>query len=525
MSAELVRSAGVIGIATLVSRVLGLVRDQVLAYYFGAGDAMDAFRIAFRLPNVLRDLFAEGSMSAALVPTFTRMTAECGRERAWRLGSNLLNVLVMVSGAVAVLGIVFARPLVELYASGFRDVPGKLELTITLTRIVFPFLPLVAVAAVFMAMLNACHRFFVPALSPAMFNIATIGCVLAIVPIAPRIGISPIIAVAIGTLAGGIGQIAIQWPTAHREGFGYEPIVELRDRWLGQVGRLMIPGLAGLAAVQVNLFVNSWLAAGLGTGAVSWLDYAFRLMYMPIGLFGISIATAALPGISAQAAAGDRAAIRHSVAGGLRMMLMLNVPAMVGLSVLSTPIVELIFQRGRFTPADTAATAAALACYAPGLIGYSAVKLLSPAFYALGDSRIPLTASAVSVVTNAVFSVILVRLLGHQGLALGTAVAALLNAALLIWFLWRHLEGLEGRRLIDTALKISVASAAMAIAAHYADAWFAAMLPSPGIVMQTIRTCCSIVIGIAVLTVSAAALRIREFQLLVGRLQTGRRTW
>jgi putative peptidoglycan lipid II flippase len=279
----------------------------------------------------------------------------------------------MISGAVAVLGIVFARPLVELYAAGFRDVPGKLELTITLTRIVFPFLPLVAVAAVFMAMLNACHRFFVPALSPAMFNIATIGCVLAIVPIAPRIGISPIIAVAIGTLAGGIGQIAIQWPTAHREGFGYEPIVELRDRWLGQVGRLMIPGLAGLAAVQVNLFVNSWLAAGLGTGAVSWLDYAFRLMYMPIGLFGISIATAALPGISAQAAAGDRAAIRHSVAGGLRMMLMLNVPAMVGLSVLSTPIVELIFQRGRFTPADTAATAAALACYAPGLIGYSAV--------------------------------------------------------------------------------------------------------------------------------------------------------
>jgi putative peptidoglycan lipid II flippase len=522
MSVQLVRSAGVIGTATLVSRVLGLVRDQVLAYYFGAGDAMDAFRIAFRLPNVLRDLFAEGSMSAALVPTFTRTTAECGRERAWRLGSNLLNVLVIVSGIIAVLGMGFARPLVERYASGFRDVPGKLELTITLTRIVFPFLPLVAVAAVFMAMLNACHRFFIPALSPAMFNIATIACVLAIVPIAPRVGISPIVAVAIGTLAGGIGQIAIQWPTAHREGFRYAPIVDLRDPWLGEVGRLMIPGVAGLAAVQVNLFVNSWLAAGLGTGAVSWLDYAFRLMYMPIGLFGISIATAALPGISAQAAAGDRAAIRHSVAGGLRMMLMLNVPAMIGLIVLSTPIVELIFERGRFTPADTAATAAALACYAPGLIGYSAVKLLSPAFYALGDSRIPLMASAVSVVTNTAVSVILVPVLGHRGLALGTTVAALLNAALLVWFLWRYLEGLEGRLLIDTAMKISVASAVMAIAAHYADGWFAAVLPSSGVVTQSIRTFSAIGIGIAALALSAAALRIHEFQLILGRLSAGR---
>jgi putative peptidoglycan lipid II flippase len=205
------------------------------------------------------------------------------------------------------------------------------------------------------------------------------------------------------------------------------------------------------------------------------------------------------------------------------MMLMLNVPAMVGLMVLSTPIVELIFERGRFTPADTAATAAALACYAPGQLGYSAVKLLSPAFYALGDSRIPLVASAVSVVTNAALSVILVRLLGHEGLAVGTTIAALVNAALLVWFLWMYLEGLEGRILIDTAVKISVASAAMAIAAHYADAWFAAYLPSSGssVVTQSIRTFSAIGIGIAALTLSAAALRIQEFQLLLRRLSTG----
>ena len=525
MSVQLVRSAGLIGIATLVSRVLGLVRDQILAYYFGAGDAMDAFRIAFRIPNVLRDLFAEGAISAALVPTFTRTAAEAGRDRAWRLGSNLLNVLIIVSGVVAVLGITFARPLVDLYASSFRTVPGKFELTVALTRIVFPFLPLVAVAAVFMAMLNACHRFFIPALSPAMFNVATIACVLTMVPVAARIGVSPIVAVAIGTLVGGVGQIAIQWPAARREGFRYAPVVDLRDTWLRHIGGLMVPGLAGLAAVQINLFVNSWLATGLGTGAVSWLDYAFRLMYMPIGLFGISIATAALPGISAHAAAGDRAAIRHGVASGLRMMLMLNVPAMVGLIVLSTPIVELIFERGQFTRADTAATATALAWYAPGLIGYSAVKLLSPAFYALGNSRIPLIASAASVGTNVVVSVIFVRVLGHQGLALGTTTAALLNAALLARFLWKDLEGLEGRLLLDTTVRISVASAVMAIAAHYSDGWFAAVLPAPGVVMHTIRTFSAISVGIAALTMCAAVLRIHEFQLLLRRLSTGRRTW
>jgi putative peptidoglycan lipid II flippase len=198
---SVVRSAGVIGIATMTSRVLGLIRDQVLAYFFGAGDAMDAFRIAFRLPNALRDLFAEGALSAALVPTFTRALATGDRAAAWRLASNVASLLLLVSGAVVLAGILFADPLVNLYAAGFRDVPGKIELTVRLTKLMFPFLAMVAVAAVLMAMLNALHRFFVPALSPAMFNVATIACALVFVPLAPRLGIEPIVAIAIGTLA------------------------------------------------------------------------------------------------------------------------------------------------------------------------------------------------------------------------------------------------------------------------------------------------------------------------------------
>src|SRR5687767_1057566 len=211
MSRQLVRSAGVIGIATMASRVLGLIRDQVLAYFFGAGDAMDAFRIAFRIPNVLRDLFAEGALSAALVPSFTRARAAGDARAVWRLASNLISVLLLISGAVICTGIVFAQPLVELYAGGFRTVPGKIELTVRLTRVMFPFLATVAIAAVMMAMLNALRRFFVPALSPAMFNVATILCAVIAVPLSPRLGIEPIFAIAAGTLLGGLGQILLQW--------------------------------------------------------------------------------------------------------------------------------------------------------------------------------------------------------------------------------------------------------------------------------------------------------------------------
>jgi putative peptidoglycan lipid II flippase len=515
----LIRSAGVIGAATMASRVLGLIRDQVLAYFFGAGDAMDAFRIAFRLPNVLRDLFAEGALSAALVPTFTRVLATEDRRAAWRLASNVVTVLLLISGAFVAAGILFAKPLVALYAAGFADVPGKLELTIRLTRIMFPFLAMVAVAAVMMAMLNALHRFFIPALSPAMFNVATILCAVIAVPLAPRLGIEPIVAIAAGTLLGGLGQIMLQWPALRREGFRYTPVFDSRDPWLREIGRLMVPGVAGLAAVQINLFVNSWLAAGLGTGAVSWLDYAFRLMYMPIGLFGISIATASLPTISGHAANRNDPGIRSAVSSGLRMMLMLNVPATVGLLVLATPIVRLIFERGRFTPADTAATAAALVFYAPGLVGYSAVKLVSPSFYALGNSRIPVVSSAISVAFNIAVSLILVRSLGHRGLALGTAAAALLNAGVLLVLLRARLGGLDGRRLLVATVKISLASMAMATAAYFSERALHSVFRGDGTLAQAACVFGAIAIAMGVLGICAHLLRIDEFTQLRQRMR------
>ncbi len=353
----------------MTSRVLGLVREQVMAYLFGAGNAVDAFNVAFRIPNLVRDLFAEGAMSAAFVPTFTRYLSKHGKPSAWRLGSNVLNALLIVTLLVVVAGIVFAEPLVHLLAGDYASVPGKFELTVSLTRVMLPILTLVALAAACMGMLNSLDRYLVPALAPAVFNVASITTTLVAVPLLAWMGVPAIYAMAIGVLTGGLAQLVIQWPALRAEGYRHQPVLDPSEPGLRQVLLLMGPGTLGLAATQVNVFVNTWLATGEGTGAVSWLGYAFRLMYLPLGIFGVSIATASLPSIARRAAAHDIDGMRQTVASGIAMMLVLNVPATIGLIVLAHPIVALLFERGQFTPHDTAATAGALVAYAIGLTG------------------------------------------------------------------------------------------------------------------------------------------------------------
>lgn len=520
---RLARSAGLFGLATMTSRILGLVRDQVLAFYFGAGDVNDAFRVAVRIPNLLRDLFAEGAMSAAFVPTFTRQLTLEGRDRAWHLASSVINALVLVTGVAVVAGIVFAGPLVRLFASEFAAVPGKLELTTELTRIVLPFLTMVAVAAVLMGMLNSLGHFFVPALSPAMFNVANIVMAVALIPLAGPLGVRPITIVAVATLAGGLAQLAIQWPPLAREGFRHRLVLDVRDPGLHQVLLLMGPGTVGMAATQINVFVNTVLATGQGTGAVSWLDFAFRLMYLPIGLFGVSVAAAATPAISRLVAEGDFPRIRSTVAGAIGLMLLLNVPATLGLMVLAGPIVAVIFEHGRFTAADTAATAAALRYYAVGLVGYSIVRIVSPTFYALQRSRIPVMVSAASVVVNIGMNLILVRAMGYRGLALGTAVTAIVNAAAQLWLLRREIHGIDGARIASTAGRVAVAGAAMALVAWGTNEALASWWPGPSLPGQAIRLGASIGLGVATLAASAHLLRIPEFDdardLLKGRFR------
>ena len=528
MSSRLARSAGLISIATLASRVLGVVRESVLASYFGASTSMqmDAYNVAFRVPNLLRDLFAEGAMTAAFVPAFTRTLAARGREQAWRVGNNVINVLLLITGIFVALGIVFAGPITSLIAPEFAEVPGKLELTADLTQLMLPFLTTVAVAVAMMGMLNSLHRFFIPSLSPAMFNIATILCVIGLVPVMIGLGLPPVTAAALGTLLGGVGQVLVQWPVLRRQGYRYRPVVDFADPELRQVLRMMVPGTLGVAAVNINVLVNTYLASGEGQGAVSFLGYAFRLMYLPIGLFGVSIATAALPDVSRHAAAEDMGAIRRTVSSALRMMLMLNVPAMVGLIVLAEPIVAMIYQRGAFTALDTSATAAALMFYAPGLLGYSAVKIASPTFYSLGNSRTPVIVSVSSVAVNLALNIVLVDVMGFRGLALGTALAAIFNATVLIWLLQVRLGGLDGWRIFVATLKIAAASTVMGIVAIVTSGWMADALGGDSEWTRAARVFVAIAAGILALGFSAMLFRIEEFNEAVGRVVrrlTGRR--
>jgi putative peptidoglycan lipid II flippase len=510
-SKTLARSAGLVGIATMASRVLGLARDVLYAGLFGAGDVMDAFTVAFRIPNLLRDLFAEGAMSAAFVPAFTRALTNQGRDAAWRLGRRIISLLLLVTFVVTVAGVVFTEPLSRWYAGDYALVPGKLELTVHLTRIMFPFLMLVALAVACMGMLNALRHFFVPALSPALFNVGAIVAAVAFVPIMPALGLHPATGLAIGTLLGGFLQFIVQWPALRREGFRFRFELAPRDPAVREVLLLMIPSTVGLAAVQINQFVNTLLATGEGTGAVSWLNFSFRLMYLPIGLFGVSVAAASLPTLSADAARGDLAAMRRTLSSGMRLMLMLNVPATVGLMALATPIVALIFERGAFTRDDTAATAAALLCYAPGLLGYSAVKLASPAFYALRDARTPVTTSILSMLVNVGLNVALVGPLGYRGLALGTALAAMFNAVVLVVLLRRRLGGLDERRIGASLARILAASLTMGAVAMGVDRALQPVFATQGFAGHLVHVCLAIAAGVIALAVAARVLGVSEF--------------
>jgi putative peptidoglycan lipid II flippase len=520
MTERLARSAGTISAAVFSSRILGVVREQFMAGLFGTTMANDAYQIAMRVPNLVRDLFAEGAMSAAFVPTFTRYLKNEGREAAWRLGNLVLNALVLVTSILALLGIVYAEPLLRLLPD-FADPESadQLALTVDLARLVIPFLTLVAIAVAMGGMLNSLRRFFIPALSPAAFNVGVIISAVTCVPLAERLGFHPIVGIAWGTLLGGLLQVVIQAPLLRREGFRYQPILSFTDPGVRQILLLMGPGTLGLAAAQINVVVNTVLAVGEGEGAVSALGYAFRLMYLPIGIFGVSVATAALPDIARQANAGDTTQMRRTISSSLRMMLMLNVPSAVGLMVLATPIVAFIYERGAFTAESTAMTASALMFYAPGLLGYSAVKIASPSFYAMGDARTPVAVSLLSIVINLIASLTLVRVMGFPGLALGTAIAAICNATLLFILLSRRIGGLDGRRIAVASLKILVAAGLMGTASWWTAAHVPNLLPGGGpdsawlgaTVRAGVQVASAIAAGVAVLALAAWALRLDEF--------------
>jgi putative peptidoglycan lipid II flippase len=397
---------------------------------------------------------------------------------------------------------------------------------VSLTRVNMPFLLLVAVAAACMGMLNAMRRFFVPASSPALYNVVFILCILVLVPLLKFAGLPEVMALSTGMLLGGVAQIAVQWVALRQEGYRHEWRLDVHDPSLREMLVLMGPGTLGAAAAQVNLLVNTWLSTHTD-GAPTSLGYAFRMMYMPIGIFGVAIATAAVPELARHAAAGAHDAMRSTLSWGLRLMLMLSVPATVGLMVLAKPIVELLFQYRAFTAESTMMTASAIIFYAPGIVGYSVVKLASPGFYSLKDAMTPMVVSIISIAANLVLNLWLNGLMGYTGLALGTAIAANLNAGLLLVLLNRRLGGIDGRRVAGTFVKVAIASAAMGAIVLGVDTWMhAAFWPSVGVPstgLRLLRVLAGISVGIVSIAIGSWLLRISEFEEAMGRLFRPRR--
>jgi putative peptidoglycan lipid II flippase len=476
--ASVARSAGIVSLAVMASRILGLVREVVFAKLFGASAsyANDAYVIAFRIPNLLRDLFAEGALSSAFVTVFSDYLVTKGEKEAFRLSNLVVNALLLILGILVALGIIFAPELVSLIAHGFQANPEKFALTVKMTQIMMPFILLVALAAQAMGLLNSRGHFGMPALSASFFNVGSIigGLFFAVImtgrdfahPVKailehPTEGI---IGMAYGVLIGGFLQFAVQWPTLRKAGFRYRPILSFTDPGVRRVFTLMGPAIIGAAAVQINVLINSNFASSVpGNGAISWLSYAFRLMQFPIGVFGVAIATATLPSISKSAALDDMASFRQTIASSIRLTFLLTIPSAVGLVVLGRPIIALIYEGNKFNANDTTHTASALACYAIGLAGYSAIKILAPAFYALKDARTPMIISLLSIAINFVMNWSLVGVLQERGLALSTSAVALLNFALLYFLMQKRINGIEGRKTAAAITKIILASAVMAL--------------------------------------------------------------
>ena len=458
------RHVGKVSLATLLSRVLGLVRDQVFAALFGAGTAADAFNMAFRVPNLVRDLFAEGAMSASFVPTFTEWRAKQGDEAAWALGRQVMSTLLAVLLALCVLGWIAAPEIVRLMAGGFSGVPGKLELTVTLTRVMLPFLPAMALSAAAMGMLNARGVFFLPAVAPAFLNVGMIAFGLALIPVCRAQGLPVITGMAAGVVLGGFLQFAVQLPALAKLGFRFRIEWPTWHPGVRRVAFLMLPATVGLAATQLNVFVSQAIAASFREGSVSWLQYAFRLMQLPIGLFGVAVGTVSLPAMARAAVGNDAPRLRSTLSESVRLVFLLTVPSALFLAVFARPIIALLFQHGAFHAADTQATGDALLMYCVGLPAFAAVGIFTRAFYALGDTKTPVRSTFIAVGTNLALNLLFVGPLAglgleHRGLALATSVTAILNLSQLAFRLRARLGGIEGRRLFASFVRITAASA------------------------------------------------------------------
>lgn len=451
---RLARSTFKVSLGTFASRVLGMLRMSVMSGLFGASDANDAFVAAFKIPNLLRDMFAEGALSASFIPVFATKLKEAGRSEALQTANLMMSFLLVVVGFFVIVGIIVAPSIVSALAPGFDEIPGKFDLTVKLGRVMMPFLLVISIAALFMGMLNALGKFGTPAFAPVMLNLGMIAAGFVICPFVDP----PILGMSIGVLLGGLGQCLIQLPQLLKSGFRFRPDWNFRNSDLALIVKLSAPMVIGLAGTQVNVFVITNLASQLSEGAVSYLDYSFRLLHLPLGLFSVAIATVSLPSASRLAAGKDLEGMAALYLKTLRLGLFLVLPAEVLLLLAGKPIVALLYQHHEFSSSDTISTVSALLYYSIGLVAYSSVRITVPMFYAMKETRLPVIVSLVSVVVNIILCFSLTDILDFRGLSLAVSCSGWLNFVLLFLLLSRRLPVLSNRRTLIALGKIAIPS-------------------------------------------------------------------
>lgn len=545
--ASVAKSAGIVSIAVMFSRVLGLVREMVFSRLFGAGFLYDAFLIAFRIPNLLRDLFAEGALSAAFVKVFTDYQINKSEREAWRLASLVLNALAVVLSVITILGIVFSKQIVQLITYNYSGDPNyffspeKAALAALLMQIMFPFILLVALAALAMGVLNTKGRFGIPASASTAFNIVSIAVGLGLAyylsggswessndkNIVPSQAAQwAIIGMAIGTLIGGAFQFLIQVPSLWRVGFRFTTALNFSDSGVKKVARLMAPAIIGTSAVQIKVLVDTAIVSGID-GGQSWLSYAFRLMQFPIGVFGVAIGTAAIPTLSRLVSEGKLNKFRSTLSDALKLAFLLTIPSACGLVVLGEPIVRLIYQGGAFDAVDTQMTAWALAAYSIGLSAYAAIKIVSPSFYALDDAKTPMYVSVASIIVHVFTSYGMMRLLstvgisperpngyGHVGVALATSTVALVNFFALVFLMRRKIRRVNGGEILLALAKIAVASIAMSAVCYFSYYFLHQYFGAASLLFKLIECFIPIALGGLTFAIVAKILRIEEINKL-----------
>jgi putative peptidoglycan lipid II flippase len=447
---------------TLISRALGFVRDMVTAYFLGAGMSADAFFVAFRIPNLLRQLLAEGSLTAAFVPVFTEYLTQRTRDEAFAMARAMFTALILSLLAITLLGEVFSPAIVTVMAPGFAMDPQKFQLTVTLNRIVFPFIFFVSLTALCMGVLNSMRHFMAPALSSAVLNV----CMISSLYVWGKSWNHPVYGLAAGVFLGGVAQLAFQVPFMRSRGFSFRPSFHFLHPGIKRIMVLMGPAVLGSAVYQLNVLMGTLLASLLPQGSVSYLYYADRVVEFPLGIFAVAFGTAALPSMSRHTADKDMAGLIETFSHSLRLVIFITLPAMTGLIMLRQPIVELLYERGAFSALSTQKTSLALLYYACGLWAFSSLRILVPAFSALQDTKTPVKVAALSLGANVALSLILMHPLKHGGLALANSLSAALQTGALLFILRRRLGRLDGRKMLSCLVKAISTSLGMALSLY-----------------------------------------------------------